>query len=201
MVTLAGGVHARRCKPETRAGALEITPVSAPNAARLFHERWELSCTSTLPHAHEMLRPVLPTDLEVFFGHQTDVDALRMAAMPMRDHEAFMKHWRERVLADERSCVRTITAGGNVVGYIVSYDLNGVRLLGYWLGREHWGRGLATAALKEFLTEDLHRPLRAHVVAHNLASIRVLEKCGLRRVGEPTSAEDGVVELLYELGA
>ena len=47
------------------------------------------------------------------------------------------------------------------------------------------------------------RPLHAHVVAHNLASIRVLEKCGFRRDRAQehgdTGGEDAIVELAFVL--
>ena len=53
----------------------------------------------------------------------------------------------------------------------------------YWLGREFWGRGIATAALQAFLQVDSRRPLRGRAAADNVASIRVLEKCGFVRIG------------------
>jgi RimJ/RimL family protein N-acetyltransferase len=53
-------------------------------------------------------------------------------------------------------------------------------LVGYWIGKEYWGRGIATAALQEFLTHLKMRPLHAYVAKHNKASIRVLEKCGFK---------------------
>jgi hypothetical protein len=45
------------------------------------------------------------------------------------------------------------------------------------------------------------RPLHAHVAERNAASIRVLEKCGFTRCGEPLVAPDGITELHLELGA
>jgi len=53
--------------------------------------------------------------------------------------------------------------------------------IGYWLGEPFWGRGIATAALKQtteyaFQTFGLER-IQAHVFAWNPASARVLEKC------------------------
>ena len=43
---------------------------------------------------------------------------------------------------------------------------------------------IATKALAEFLKHVMQRPLYAHVVKHNIGSIRVLEKCGFTRQGE-----------------
>ncbi len=54
--------------------------------------------------------------------------------------------------------------------------------IGYWLGREYWGRGIATEALKAltehaFANFDLCR-IYAMVFAWNPASSKVLEKAG-----------------------
>ena len=44
--------------------------------------------------------------------------------------------------------------------------------------RALWGRGIASEALAEFLHLEQSRPLYAGVAPHNIASIRVLQKCG-----------------------
>jgi RimJ/RimL family protein N-acetyltransferase len=66
----------------------------------------------------------------------------------------------------------------------VSFEQSGEREVGYWIGREYWGKGIATRALSEFLGHVKVRPLYAHVAKHNIASIRVLEKCGFTISGE-----------------
>ena len=53
-------------------------------------------------------------------------------------------------------------------------------------GREYWGQGIASAALRQFLALIATRPLTAHVAKHNLASLRVLQKCGFTIAGEDT---------------
>jgi ribosomal-protein-alanine N-acetyltransferase len=79
-----------------------------------------------------------------------------------------------------------VLAGG--VG-IRPHDLerSGVAEFGYWLGRAYWGRGIATRAARmliahAFAARDLRR-LEAMVFAPNVASARVLEKCGFAREG------------------
>jgi len=54
----------------------------------------------------------------------------------------------------------------------------------YWLGREHWGQGLATWALRELLQEVTVRPIYGGAAADNAASLRVLAKCGFKLCGE-----------------
>jgi len=73
--------------------------------------------------------------------------------------------------------------------------------IGYWIGREYCGRGIATAALAEFLGHDLARPLHAFVAVHNIASIRVVEECGFVRMDDATTAPSGVDEYLYRFGS
>jgi RimJ/RimL family protein N-acetyltransferase len=146
------------------------------------------------------LREVLPGDLPIFFEHQRDPDALRMAAMPGRDHETFVKHWQTKVLGDPSVMVRTVIHDGAIVGTVNSFVSNGRRLVGYFFGKAHWGKGIATSAVREFLELDATRPLFAFVAKENRASLRVLEKNGFRMVEEiPDRLNDGITELLLKL--
>lgn len=147
-----------------------------------------------------ILRNVTDEDLPIFFEHQRDPEALRMAAFPSRERDAFMTHWRTKVLRPE-NVNRTIVMGGVVVGNICSWEQDAKRLVGYWVGREHWGKGIATRALSEFLVLEPARPLHAWVALHNLASIRVLEKCGFHAmINENPHHPGGVAEVLMRLG-
>lgn len=150
------------------------------------------------------LRSVEDRDLDVFFEHQADSQAVEMAAFPARDRGQFADHWA-KVRVDETSVVRTIVADGIVAGHIGSWQDKGQQLLGYWVGREWWGRGVATQALVLFVDEVSIRPLYAHVAVHNVGSIRVLDKCGFRRDrAQETQApapDDGIEELIFVLNA
>jgi len=133
------------------------------------------------------LHDVEDRDLLVFFAQQQDPEATRMAAFPSRGHDAFMTHWAT-VLDEETVLVRTIFLGPKIAGHIVSWPQAGQRKLGYWLGREYWGQGIASAAVSQFLKLETTRPLLAHVTRHNLASLRVLQKSGFQVTGEGTFA-------------
>jgi RimJ/RimL family protein N-acetyltransferase len=150
------------------------------------------------------LRRVEDGDLDVFFDHQADPQAVEMAAFPARDKDRFAAHWA-KIRADDTLVVRTIVADGMVAGNIGSWPEHGQQFLGYWIGREHWGRGVATQALTLLVGEVSIRPLYAHVVVHNVGSIRVLEKCGFRRDHVQEAAapapDDGIEELTYVLNA
>lgn len=131
------------------------------------------------------LRPVEVSDLEIFFAHQLDPEATRLAAFPSRDREAFMVHWATNILGNPANACRTILCDDRVVGNIGAWNDAGTRerMLGYWLGREFWGRGIASAAVAQFLQVESKRPLTARVAKHNLGSRRVLEKSGFARAG------------------
>jgi RimJ/RimL family protein N-acetyltransferase len=144
------------------------------------------------------LREVTDADLPIFFAHQRDPGACRMANVPARDRDAFMAH-RARILGDGSVVVRTVEMGGVVAGNVVSWVHDGERDVGSWIGREHWGLGVATAALASFLTLLLERPLSAHVAEHNAGSVRVLEKCGFVAVDRVEIAGEPVTELLLRL--
>lgn len=141
-----------------------------------------------------VLRPVRDEDLPVFYVHQSDPEANRMASFPARDRAAFDAHW-EKIRADATIVIRTIEFQGAVAGNLVSFEKDGAREVGYWLGREFWGRGIASRALAQFLELVSVRPLHAVLAPHNIASRRVLEKCGFR-----FEAEEGD-ELRLVLGA
>ena len=98
--------------------------------------------------------------------------------------------------------IRTIVCDGQVAGNVGSWIAEDRRLIAYWIGREFWGRGVATAALAALIAEVKERPLHAFVAKHNVSSIRVLEKCEF--VSSPEhdpsiAAEDGIHEVLYML--
>lgn len=137
-----------------------------------------------------LLRDVVETDLPIFFEHQRDPEATRMADFPARDREAFTAHW-QKILGDDTLTKKTIVFEGQVAGNVVSWEQEGKRLVGYWIGKEFWGKGLATRALAELLVELPMRPLHAYVAKTNLGSIRVLEKCGFVASDE----EDDLYEL------
>jgi RimJ/RimL family protein N-acetyltransferase len=128
------------------------------------------------------LRAVRDADLPVLFEHQHDPEATEMAAFPARDWPAFTAHWA-KIRADPMCVTQAILVDGAIAGNIGSWEQDGRREVGYWLGRDFWGRGIATTALSMFLHLVTERPLHAWVVAHNRASLRVVEKCGFQIVG------------------
>jgi RimJ/RimL family protein N-acetyltransferase len=133
-----------------------------------------------------ILRDVEENDIPTFFEQQLDSSANHMAAFTPKDTtdvDAHRARWN-RLLGDDTIKKQTIVIDGIVVGHIASFEQSGKREVTYWIGKEHWGKGIATRALAEFLRQEVNRPLYARAAMDNIASLRVLEKCGFVTCGE-----------------
>lgn len=153
------------------------------------------------------LRPSTPADAPVVFRIESDPKGRRMAAFGGEDSPslgAFQSRW-ERMIRDRSVRVRTVLWNGEIVGWVGQFELFQKPSVAYWIDREFWGRGIATRALLALLAESPVRPMYARVAKDNVASRRVLEKCGFTLSGE----EKGfaryrgveVEELIYQLRA
>ncbi|HKO74784.1 MAG TPA: GNAT family N-acetyltransferase [Gaiellaceae bacterium] len=155
------------------------------------------------------LREVRDEDLAILFDQWADPGAARMAAFTAPDHmdwDAFERRWT-RLRAGELIINRAIVVDGEVAGTIGSWGKAGEREVTYWIGRSYWGKGIATCALDAFLTVDPSRPLHARIASDNVASRRVLEKCGFRVIGtergfaEARSSEIEELVLRLDIGS
>lgn len=147
------------------------------------------------------LRETREDDLAVFFEHQRDPAARHMAAFTGTDPEdrpAFLERWT-RILRDTAIAKRTVLVDGEVAGHVGGFERFGQPEVTYWLGREHWGKGIATTALRAFLLEFDRRPLFARAAGDNGASIRVLEKCGFAVSGHERAFADARGEEIEEV--
>lgn len=95
-------------------------------------------------------------------------------------------------------------AGG--IGVELHSDVERVSAeVGYWLGEAHWGKGIATEALRAITAEAFRRfeitRLYAVPFADHIASVRVLEKAGYVLEGRmrQSAIKDGTIrdQLLY----
>ncbi|MGX9886058.1 GNAT family N-acetyltransferase [Streptomyces sp. NPDC002276] len=147
------------------------------------------------------LRPVHDSDLPVFFRQTNDPESLRMAAFTHKDpadRDAFDAHWK-RIRALAGVVNRTVLVDGDVVGSAAVYGEPGEREVTYWIDRAYWGKGIATAALRDLLAEVPERPLHARVAADNAGSRRVLEKCGFIVTGHDRGFANARGEEIDEL--
>lgn len=147
------------------------------------------------------LRDVTECDLPIFFEQQLDPGANHMAAFTAgnpADKAAFAAHWA-RILSDEGTQVKTVVFLDHVAGYVASFERFGKPEVTYWIGKEFWGKGIATRALSEYLRCLAVRPLYARAVKDNQASMRVLEKCGFAVSGHERAFANGRGEEVEEV--
>lgn len=156
--------------------------------------------------ARIVLRDMTEDDLPTFYEHQLDPDANYMAAFTSKDpqdRDAFKAHWT-KIMADDSIIIKTILFDGQVAGHILSHGWFGEPEVSYWIGKEFWGKGIATVALFIFLDHYKTRPLYARAAKDNAASLRLLEKCGFTVTGEDEGFSNArgeqVEEYILKLG-
>jgi ribosomal-protein-alanine N-acetyltransferase len=141
-----------------------VTPADAKELAALYRAN------------REFLAPFEPERPEGFYtakGQRERLEGLERDA-------AAGAGWRFAIV-DDGAIVGTINVSDVIRGPLQ------VAEVGYWVAREHNGRGLATQAVADvvefaFGEAGLHR-LEAGTLPDNLASQRVLEKNGFERFG------------------
>lgn len=131
------------------------------------------------------LRPTKISDLDILFKFQLDKESGYLAAfMPKdpTDKPAYISKYT-KLLDDPIVNNQTITLENSIVGSIAKFVMDGNTEITYWIDRKFWGQGIATKALKEFLTIETTRPIFGRVAFDNFGSQKVLEKCGFNKVG------------------
>jgi RimJ/RimL family protein N-acetyltransferase len=155
-----------------------------------------------------VLRPFTENDADALFLMESEPDVLRyVARKPLADVDAYRTKIQSWFLpyydkpGGYGAWAIVEKASGEFVGGCslrpgldadyaepINYGPDDVEL-GYGLRKPSWGRGFASeiiqALVRKAFTELGAVSLVASVTVDNLASLRVLEKAGLRRVGEP----------------
>jgi len=151
------------------------------------------------------LRNLTDDDLDVLFDIQADKTARHMAAFTspdQGDRDAYGAK-RRKIIADDEITKKTILVDDQVVGSVGSYVIDGDTEVTYWVRRDLWGQGIASAALAELLRQVTVRPVYARVAADNLASAQVLVRNGFTRVGEEVAFAEArkaeIEEHIYRL--
>jgi len=131
------------------------------------------------------LRPVVKSDIALFFEHHLELRPLPAGASiaDLDSRKAtFVDRW-EQMRSDERVLARTIVWKGAVTGYVVHLIQRDKPSISCWLGRDYWGKGVATQAVRDFLDLIEKRPVYARVAYDNLAAMQVFRKTGFEIVG------------------
>jgi RimJ/RimL family protein N-acetyltransferase len=153
------------------------------------------------------LRDVQPGDIPALHQHQINPEANWMAAFTAPDWDdldIFTAHWM-KLLVNDAIGKQTILYREQIAGSILQFVQFGQPSVSYWIGPEFWGKGIMTRALGLFLAQVDERPLYARAAKDNTGSIRVLDKCGFKIIGEDTgfahARNADVEEYILELAA
>jgi RimJ/RimL family protein N-acetyltransferase len=139
------------------------------------------------------LRPYVKEDAGALAAVANDLDVARWMTRrfphpyELRDAD----EWIATAISGAHGEFFAIDVEGTVAGGIGMEPLDGERagtaLFGYWLGRAYWGRGIATEAARMLadvaLRQGQLRRLQATVFEPNVASAKVLVKCGFSLEG------------------
>jgi [ribosomal protein S5]-alanine N-acetyltransferase len=139
------------------------------------------------------LRELLPTDRDrlVSLANDEKVSRYLVYTFPYPYTKTDAEWWINVGSKENGATTRVITFRGELVGLVGITPQNGWRAhlgeIGYWVGNEYWGKGIATSALKQmtdygFVSLRLKK-LYAPVLAPNVASMRVVAKCGYELEG------------------
>lgn len=132
------------------------------------------------------IREIKAYDLDTIYRQQLDSEANWMAAFVGKDptdRAAFDAHWR-KIIGVPAITNRTILVDGQIAGHIACFPESGHLEVTYWLGREFWGRGIATRALELLMQLIVERPVYGRTAQDNIGSLRVLQKCGFKIIGQ-----------------
>jgi len=140
-----------------------------------------------------ILRELLPSDLGrlVSLANDENVSRYLVYTFPYPYTPADAEWWIATGSKQNGAITRVILYGGEFAGLVGITPQTGWRdhlaEIGYWLGTKYWGKGIATSALKQmtdygFASLGLKK-LYAPVLAPNVASMRVLAKCGYELEG------------------
>lgn len=128
------------------------------------------------------LRPVKPEDILVFYGQHSDPASIAMAGVPLKTRDAYVAHW-VKIMSDPHNTLRAIEADGAVAGHALCWPREGRRWVDYWVDRALWGKGIASAAVRQLLELEASRPLFAETADTNVRSQLVLRNAGFVEVG------------------
>lgn len=146
-----------------------------------------------LPNARLSLRPIVEGDLESIFKGLSHPDVIRHYGVSFQSLEATrgQMNWYAQLERDGTGIWWAICSRDDA--FLGAIGVNGIVKahrkgeLGFWLLPEHWGRGYISEAMPLVLDHGfgrlgLHR-LEAQVETDNIASRKVLERCGFAHEG------------------
>jgi RimJ/RimL family protein N-acetyltransferase len=140
------------------------------------------------------LRPMKPKDIAAFVRHLSDCEVQQWLITPpfpytQSDGEYYLAIVERNHAGPWPSTFviasKTDDTAVGTIGIEIKDDASGE--LGYWLGQEHWGRGIAKEAAAAVVAHARRHPrprvLWANADSANIGSQRVLLSCGFADCG------------------
>ena len=159
-----------------------------------------------MKHTNLSLSKTTLSDLDTLYLFQLEPEAIRLAAFTSKEtsDKKFYIDKYSKFLTDPTIKNQTIRLDGEIVGSISKFIMFDEAEITYWIDRQYWGKGIATAALEAFLLIERTRPIHGRVAFDNYGSQKVLEHCGFVRIGEDKGFANGrgeeIEEYVYRLG-
>ena len=141
-----------------------------------------------------VLRPPVDTDAEPIARYLNDFDvAGNLARVPfpyrLSDAQAWLRTRRPDLPAEEANFSIDL-AGQGYVGHIGYQLVGGAPVIGYWLGKPFWGKGImteaATAAIAWFFEATDAEAIHSGVFHFNAASLAIQHRLGFVETGRST---------------
>ena len=148
----------------------------------------------TLQTRRLLLRPAQVGDAEPIARYLNDFDvAGNLARVPYPYHLSDAKAWlrtRRPNLPVEDTNFSIELPGHGLVGHVGFHLGHQGPIIGYWLGKPFWGRGIMSeaveASLDWFFTATQHPVLYSGVFHFNAASLAIQTKLGFTEIGRST---------------
>ncbi|KIY01026.1 uncharacterized protein Z520_03692 [Fonsecaea multimorphosa CBS 102226] len=186
---------------------------------------------SPITTARLLLRPIQQSDLEDFHVLRTKIEVMKWTSTGKVDvDKEATQIWMNRFLPPNDAttfnfAIEELASPGKAIG-VLGCHIAEPPECGYMLRPEAWGQGFATEALQRWLQAWWELPrkevtieeadegdaiddsvvvvpevLRADIDGKNIASARILAKCGFRRVAEELIEENGTTVnlIIFEL--
>ncbi|KIW32345.1 uncharacterized protein PV07_03899 [Cladophialophora immunda] len=176
---------------------------------------------SPMTTARLLLRPIQQSDLEDFHALRSEIEVMKWTSTGKVDvDKEATQVWMNRFLPPNDAttfnfAIEELASPGKPIG-VLGCHIAEPPECGYMLRTDSWGKGYATEALRRWLqawwelprkdvtveeaegetgTDDcvvmVPEVLRADIDGNNIASAKILAKCGFRRVAEELIQENG----------
>lgn len=150
--------------------------------------------TPTLLTERLILRPPQLGDAQPIADFLNDMDvAGNLARVPFPYHLSDANAWLRTQKADQLPQQANFSielAGAGYVGHIGYQPIGENAVIGYWLGKPHWGRGIMTeaaaAAINWFFSTTDAPAIYSGVFYFNAASLAIQRRLGFTETGRST---------------